>query len=389
MVALRTGILGGTFDPIHTGHVAIAEAALRALKLDRVLLLPSGKPPYKRCRAGRTDRMHMVERAAEGHVGLYPCDIEIRRKGESYAADTLRLLRERWPEDAFTYIIGADALARLGDWYGINEIVRLTGFAVVRRFDSNGEGLEERIHGLAEMLHAQIALTDIDAPPVSSGLVRERAAEGQPLAGLVPPAVEQYIRDRGLYLCDYSERQLLERLKSSITLHRYHHTLGVADTAQRLAARFGVDPARARLAGLLHDCAKSLPYGEMRHLVEVNVPDTDAQELDSEPVLHAPAGMVLARRDYGARDPAILQAIRRHTLGGPDMTAMDALIYVSDFIEPGRRPFEGLERARAAAETDIFEAMRVCASLTVEYLLSRGQTPHPRTLNLLNEHRNP
>ena len=227
-------------------------------------------------------------------------------------------------------------------------------------------------------------ILSIEGLDVSSGIVRERVAAGTTLAGLVPPAVEVYIRENGLYLCDYAEPELLERLKATITLHRYHHTLGVADTAQRLAPHCGVDPMRARLAGLLHDCAKSLPYGEMRRLVAENVPDADEEELDSEPVLHAPAGMVLARRDYGVRDPSILQAIRRHTLGGENMTAMDALIYVSDFIEPGRRPFDGLERARAAAEEDIFRAMRICAELTSGYLAGHGQTPHPRTLKLLN-----
>ena len=188
-----------------------------------------------------------------------------------------------------------------------------------------------------------------------------------------------------MYLRCFCIFRILEKLKKAITLHRYHHTLGVADTAQRLAANCDVDPMRARLAGLLHDCAKSLPYGEMRRLVEENVPDADEAELDAEPVLHAPAGLVLARRDYGVRDAAILQAIRRHTLGGPGMTAMDALIYVSDFIEPGRRPFPGLEDARALAEKDIFAAMALSARLSASYLTSRGKSPHPRTQMVIQQ----
>ena len=202
---------------------------------------------------------------------------------------------------------------------------------------------------------------------------------------LVPEGVSTYIREKGLYLCDYSEAEILERLRSTITLHRYHHTLGVADTAQRLAERYGVDPMRARLAGLLHDCAKSMPYGEMRKIVSENVPDTDELELDAEPVLHAPAGMVVAGRDYGVKDPSILQAIRRHTLGGAGMTAMDALIYVSDFIEPGRRPFPGLEDVRQLAERDIFAAMRMSARLSSGYLIAHGQKPHPKTQSILND----
>ena len=383
---MNTGILGGTFDPIHSGHIAIARAALAALGLDRVLLLPSGQPPYKRIHAGRDDRLEMARLAAAGCEGIEVCDLEVRRAGDSYTVDTMRRLRERCTDDAFTYLIGADALDHLGDWRGIDEIIGQTRFAVIDRQGRDAASTRARAQALAERLNARIEVPGIAGPAVSSGVVRERVATGESIETLVPEGVARYIRERGLYLCEYSEAEILDKLRAAITLHRFHHTLGVADTAERLAPKYGVDPMRARLAGLLHDCAKSLPYGEMRRLVEANVPDTDEQELDSEPVLHAPAGMVLARRDYGVRDPAILQAIRRHTLGGEAMTAMDAVIYVSDFIEPGRRPFEGLERARAAAETDIFEAMRVCARLTTGYLAAHGQTAHPRTLNLLNEH---
>ena len=382
---MQTGILGGTFDPIHLGHIDAAERAMAALGLDRVLVLPSGKPPYKRCHAPRADRMRMVELALAGRGGLCPCDIEIARKGESYTADTLKALRTAYPEDEFTYIIGSDALDTLERWYGIGEIAAETAFAVICRSGRDAEEAAARATALARKLNARIALTGIEGMAVSSGIVRDRTAEGGDIADLVPADVARYIREKGLYLCRYTEAELLEKLGNTLTLHRYHHTLGVVETAQRLAPRYGVDPMRARLAGLLHDCAKSLPYGEMRRLVEAGVPDADESELEAEPVLHAPAGMVLARRDYGVRDPSILQAIRRHTLGGADMTAMDALIYVSDFIEPGRRPFDGLERARAAAETDIFEAMRLCASLTGAFLASRGQTPHPRTLQILQE----
>ena len=372
---MRIGILGGAFDPVHEGHLAVAGAAKAALDLDRVLLLPSGTPPYKRVRASRDERMEMVRLACRGREGLEPCDLECRRPGTTYTVDTMKALRQAHSGDTFVYILGADALKNLDQWRGLDEIARMTGFAAVKR---PGEAWPEALPG-----GVSVTFTDIEGPELSSGDVRRRVAEGGSLAGMVPEAVAEYIRDQGLYLCDYNEDEILERLRKTITLHRWHHTLGVADTAQHLAARCGVDPRRARLAGLLHDCAKSLPYGELRRLTEQYVPDTDEAELDAEPVLHAPAGMVLARRDYGVRDAAILQAIRRHTLGGPDMTAMDALIYVSDFIEPGRRPFPGLETARAAAERDIFQAMGVCARLSADYLISRGQSPQPKTLSII------
>ena len=374
---MRIGILGGAFDPIHLGHVQTAEAALTALKLDRVLMLPSGEPPYKRLRASREQRMAMVKLACAGRPGLVPCDLEVNRPGPTYAADTLRALKALYPQDALIYLLGADALATLHRWRGVQDIVGLCAFAALGR---PGAGSP-----IVFPEGAQVLWPGIEGPDISSGIVRERVARNLPIGDVTPRPVADYIREQGLYLCDFTESELHARLQKTITLHRYHHTLGVADTARQLAPRCGVDPQRARLAGLLHDCAKSLPYGEMVRLVRTFVPDTDPLELDAEPVLHAPAGMVLARRDYGLRDECLLQAIRRHTLGGPGMTAMDALIYVSDFIEPGRRSFPGLEAVRAAAETDIFQALLMSAKLSGDYLISRGQTPHPRTTAMIAE----
>ena len=380
---MKTGILGGTFDPIHGGHMAAAHAALERLSLDRVLMLPSGNPPYKRCHASRADRFHMVEIACGGAAGLVPCDVEIAREGNTYTVETLRALRERYPYDDFVYIIGMDALDGLDQWKGLNAIAKLTAFAVIGRPGWDKQSALAKAKTLAEERGVRIKVTGIEGLTISSVMVRGRVAAGDDVSGLVGPGVAGYIRDNGLYLCEFTEEEILERLRKTLTVHRYHHTLGVADTAERLAAQYGVDPHRARLAGLLHDCAKSLPYGEMRRLVEDCVPDADEQELESEPVLHAPAGMVLAKRDYGVKDRSILQAIRRHTLGGPEMTPMDALIYVADFIEPGRKPFPGLEEVRTLAESDIFAAMRACARLTTDYVASRGHQSHPRTLALL------
>lgn len=370
---MRIGILGGAFDPIHMGHVIAAEAALERLGLDRVLMLPSGEPPYKRVHASREDRMRMVTLACADRPGLEPCDAEIRRPGATYTVDTLRALRKDHPSDIFCYILGRDAAESLPKWRGIGEIASLASFAVI---DRPGFGQIPQVPGL------NIECVPAKCPDISSGRVRERVAAGEDIGGLVPDNVAAYIRAQGLYLCEYTEAEILEKLKKTISLHRWHHTLGVADTALRLAGRYGINPGKARLAALLHDCAKSLPYGEMRRLVQDNVPDTDALELDAEPVLHAPAGMVLARRDYGVNDPEVLQAIRRHTLGGENMTPLDALIYVSDFIEPGRRRFPGLDKVRELAETDIFAAMRLSAGLSNDYLISRGQQPHPKTIAL-------
>ena len=383
---MKIGILGGTLDPVHNGHIDIALAAMSALGLDRVALMPSGDPPHKTRASDKLDRLRMAELATEGHEGLYASDLEIRRSGPTYTVDTLSALTVEHPEVEWVYILGADALNKLDTWREFPRIARLCAFAAVSRPGCDEDLARLRARAIGSCYHTRVDLLNVSGPPLSSTSVRKRVAEGLPVDGCVPPRVADYIRERGLYLCKYGEAQILERLKGMLTDRRFTHTLGVADTAERLAPRCGVDVRRARLAGLLHDCAKSMPLEDMRAMVAEHLPDLDAEELETRAILHAPAGMVLARNLFGVRDPSILSAIRKHTVGDGSMSPMDALIYVSDFIEPGREPFPGLDKARKLAEKDIYRAMCCCAQLTAKHLKSRGQHMHPRTQALLNNY---
>ena len=381
---MKIGILGGTFDPVHNGHIEIAMAAMAALGLDQVALMPSGDPPHKTRATDKLDRLRMAQLAAQDRPGLYVSDLEIRRQGRTYTVDTLSTLAAEHPEVEWTYILGADALNKLDTWKEFPRIARLCAFAAVSRPGCDEDLARLRARAISSCYQTRVDLLPVSGPALSSTTVRKRVAEGLPIDDCVPAQVADYIREKGLYLCKYSEAQILDRLKGMLTWHRFTHTLGVADTAQRLAAGCGVDPLRARLAGLLHDCAKSMPLDEMRESVMKNLLDMDEEELETRAILHAPAGMVMARDVFGVRDPSILSAIRKHTVGDGQMSPMDALIYVSDFIEPGREPFPGLEKARKLAEKAIYRAMVCCAQLTAKHLKSQGRHMHPRSQALLD-----
>ena len=383
---MKIGILGGTLDPVHNGHIEIAMAAMVALGLDQVALMPSGDPPHKSKATDKLDRLRMAEIAVQGRPGLYVSDLEIRRQGRTYTVDTLSNLAVEHPEVEWTYILGADALNKLDTWKEFPRIARLCSFAAVSRPGCDEDLARLRARAISSCYQTRVDLLPVSGPSVSSTTVRRRVAEGLPIDDCVPEQVADYIRQKGLYLCKYSEAQILDRLKGMLTDHRFTHTLGVASTAQRLAPGCGVDPLRARLAGLLHDCAKSMPLDEMRELVAKNLPDIDEEELETRAILHAPAGMVMARDVFGVRDPSILSAIRKHTVGDGQMSPMDALIYVSDFIEPGREPFPGLEKARKLAEKDIYRAMVCCTQLTAKHLKSQGKHVHPRSQALLEHY---
>ena len=381
---MKAGILGGTLDPIHNGHIEIALKAMDVLGLDGVALMPAGDPPHKPRVTDKADRLQMARLAAEAHPGLYASDVEIRRKGRTYTVDTLTALSVERPDVEWTYIIGADTLNTLDSWREFPRIARLCSFAVINRPGCDVELARMKAQAVTACYGTRVTMLPVSGPALSSTKIRRQVAAGEDIEAYVPRSVAEYIREKGLYLCDYSEAQILDKLRDMITPRRYTHTLGVAATAERLAPSCGVDPKRARLAGLLHDCAKSMPLEEMRKLVMENLPDWDEAELKTRQILHAPAGMILARDIFGVRDGRILSAIRKHTVGAGDMSPMDALIYVSDFIEPGREPFPGLEKARKLAEKDIYRAMLCCAELTAKHLRSRGQDIHPRTLNLIS-----
>lgn len=379
---MRIGIMGGTLDPVHIGHIQIAQAAMRALKLDRVMLLPAGDPPHKQHPTQKSDRMRMAELALVAVPAMFASDLEIRREGTTYTVDTLRELRREHPQTEWVYIIGADTLDVLDTWRNFDEVAKMCSFAVVGRADEPAR--PERMAELNALYGASFLPLDFSGPEISSTEIRHMCAEGKDIGRLVPPEVEAYIRDRGLYLSSMSREEILSTLETSLKAGRFTHTLGVAETAVRLAPRYGVNPAMAELAALLHDCAKYLPLKELRILAKKACPDIDEAEMETESVLHAPAGVALAREKFGVRHPEILSAIRKHTLGDKEMSALDALIYTADFIEPNRKSFPGLEEARRLAEADIFAAMLKCAELTSQYVKEQGRKAHPKTMSMLH-----
>ncbi len=380
---MRMGIMGGTLDPVHNGHIAVARAVCRACGLDGVMLLPAGDPPHKQHRADKADRWAMAQLAVGTLDWMSASDLEITRVGTTYTVDTLEQLSAAQPDVEWVYIIGADTVDVLETWRRFDRVAQLCSFAAVGRPGCDSAQSHAHAAQLERAFGARIQFLDVDGPAISSTEIRNRVAANAPIDALTPPAVADYIRRKGLYLCAMTWAEIDHALSETLKPARWRHSLGVAETAMRLAPRYGVDPQRARLAGLLHDCAKSMPCEAMRALVQANVPDADVLEMTTSQVLHAPAGMVVARQKFGVRDPQILSAIRKHTLGGANMTAFEALIYVADVIEPNRAMYDGLARARELAETDIRAAARYCAQMTSDYVRSRHGVLHPRTAEML------
>lgn len=187
---MRRGVFGGSFDPVHQGHLTVAAAAADRLPLDRVHFVPAGQQPFKqgRHRASAADRVAMLE-LATAHDERFVVDRrEVDRDGPSYTVDTLRALQAEFPRDPLVFLLGADAARDLFGWHEAEEIPRLATVVVLTRpgADSPDLSLAHRV-------------LDVPAVEVSATQVRERVARGESITRLVPPAVAQYIENHGLY----------------------------------------------------------------------------------------------------------------------------------------------------------------------------------------------
>ncbi len=216
MSGARVGLLGGTFDPIHLGHLATARAAAGAVGFDRLLFIPSHLPPHRpdRPRASGYHRLQMITLAVADTPGWEPCDIEVTREGPSYTFDTLTALRAREPESQFFFVTGADAFAEIASWWRYPDVLDLAHFVVIARPGTSLAAIRTRLPELAPRMvdcqPAPAAATDWPATPsillvgattpdVSSTDIRGRAARHASLDGLVPAAVARYITDHRLY----------------------------------------------------------------------------------------------------------------------------------------------------------------------------------------------
>lgn len=367
---MRMGILGGTFDPPHSAHVALARAALAGLRLDRLLIVPAGDPPHKKCRVGAVDRLFMAKAAFRDVAGAEVCDLEIGRTGPSYAVDTVRALAAQYPGAALTYILGVDAIEKLPAWAGYDALVRMCDFACVSRSGYDPPPIP-------------MARIEADLPGISSSQVRNMIAEGRDARRLIPGPVADEIANRGFYIADRPEEALIADLGARLSPQRLVHSLGVRDAAAEIARQSGIPPGKARIAGLLHDAAKGLSTGELLALSDQA--GADAWEREFPHLLHAPVGAYLARTRYGVRDSEALLAIRRHTVGGPGMGFLDMAVYAADLIEPNRADFPGLDRLRACAKKDIRQAVVACARQTCAFIEARGGRPHPATAEMISE----
>ena len=383
---MKIGIYGGTFDPPHLGHMEAARAAIAVLGLDRLIFVPAKQPPHKQISkdsAAPEQRLAMTELMADGLLmpGVAEASaVELERPGKSYTSDTLRKLKERFPDDELWLLMGTDMFLTLQNWHESGEIMALAGVAAFARAESDsGEMLEIQGKYLSETYGARVRVIQLPKIyEISSTQVR-RQGTGE---GLWPP-VWGYILRQGLYgvsrsMTALNDADLRAVSYSMIRAKRIAHVRGTEEEAVRLARRWGANEEHARRAAILHDCTKYLDLEEQLALCEQYHVALDDMERKAVKLLHSKTGAALARFVFGEPEE-VWQAIYWHTTGKADMTLLEKVLYIADYMEP-TRDFEGVEKLRKLAYTDLDAAVLLGAEMSVEEMAGRGSPIHPNTL---------
>lgn len=384
----RIGLMGGSFNPIHMGHYDMAQAAMQAAGLSKVLFIPSGLPPHKQIvEATGEKRFQMVTAAIGRDKALVPSRIELDRQGVIYSVDTLLLLKKQYPDSALFFIIGEDTLYELPSWRNFETVLKLCTFLVVPRPQDalRQQSREAALKRLAA-LNARIQAVPMLPRNISSTGIRDSLKQGH-MPDTLSPAVQAYIALNSLYGFPAwidGASPLVDRLFDTLSASRFSHSLSTCLCARELALIHGVDAEKALLAALLHDCAKCFKAERLRLILSENGLTHDPRLLLSGTLMHSLAGEFIAKTEYNIIDPDVLSAIACHTCGKPGMNALDMIIYLADKIEPGRKPYAGLETLRELSRTDLRGAVTASLKSTVQYLQDNRQSIHPMIYDTLD-----
>ena len=383
----RIGIYGGTYNPPHIGHMRAAEYAIEALSLDRLLLIPTGVSPHKEMASGASsaDRLEMLRLSAAGLEKAEVSDIEIRREGRSYTVDTLRQLKAENPGAELVLLMGTDMFLSFLSWREPEQIMKLATLAVFFRGEKGEQTKIEAQKLSLESLGARVELVQNPVTAISSTDLRRMLVFGCADPFLMP-GVDDYIRERGLYGTGKNRKNLsMEELEAEVVAllnpNRVAHVLGCRDCAIELAWLYGENETDAARAGLLHDITKAIDgplqltlcaeYGMILDTFSRKYPKT----------LHALTGSLVARRIFGENEN-VVSAICHHTTGRANMTKLEKIIYIADYVERNR-DFPGVEEMRKLAYTDLDAAVLMGLQSAVAHVRRQGQGLAPATVEAL------
>jgi nicotinate-nucleotide adenylyltransferase len=401
---MKLAILGGSFNPIHLGHLYLADTVLSTLGIDRLILTPANISPFKVHRTGAVaesvspeasgqDRLDMVLASVTADPRIAVDDLELRRGGVSYTIDTLDEIIDRYrPRGKPLLVLGDDAAENFPLWSRAGEIVRKAEIVIARRRSLPASG--------APAFPFPHTSLQNEIMEISSAMVRERISRGKAWRYLVPRGTRLIIEDRGLYglvspaaapglpsggLLSLTAR-VEDAVRGALSPGRFIHSRNTALLARDLARHYGLDGEAAYLAGIAHDMAKDLGRGEILALAEREGPVT-AGERKKPGLLHGRAAAVLLRERLGIHNRDVLEAVSFHTTGRAGMGPLAQTVFIADKIEVSRQDIHPRFRdlAGSAGPADSLERLfQTVLEDNVRWLKQQDLEPAEETLGLLS-----
>jgi nicotinate-nucleotide adenylyltransferase len=397
---MRLAILGSSFNPIHLGHLFLADAVLSELHYDRVVLVPAYRSPFKLAAPNMEDnarnRLEMTAASIAGDPRLTVDDCEIRRGGVSYTVDTIAdIIRRYAPDEKPGLIIGDDLAADFPQWHKSDDILAMADIIIARRLHS----------GALNVPYPCTQITN-NVIEISSGMVREKIAANAAWRYLVPAAARTIIESRGLYgltprPAESPAQSLIIRVEEAaregLSLERFLHSRNTAlmawDLCRRLSAshpEYKLDPELGYLAGIAHDLGKQLSDKELIKLAKRDGAASrtiSRLEKGKPSLLHGRASAVLLRERFNVNNEDVLEAAALHTLGGKNMGPLAKVVYIADKMEVSREKIDPAVRKRAYTEDDLDGIFVMALEQTASWLRAKKITMSEESLRLLEKMR--
>ena len=401
---MKLAILGGSFNPIHIGHLFLADAVLSALKYDRVVLVPAFCSPFKPeagIEGGAGDRLEMIAASIAGDSRLTVDECETERRGVSYTVDTVEdIIRRYQPDGKPGLIIGDDLADDFPRWNRSPDILALADVIIARRVHTGKLNVSYP--------HTQIMNDVMD---ISSAGVREKIAAGAAWRYLVPAAAGVIIGDRGLYGFERGKegrwgqspaRSLIVRVedaaRESLSFDRFLHSRNTALLARDMCSRLGplyaekygteaaaaLDPELGYLAGIAHDLGKQLGVSELMRKAESDGKKISRLEKEKPSLLHGRASAVILRERFSVYNEAVLEAAALHTEGGEDMGPLAKVVYIADKMEVSR-DIDDAARRLVYFDNDLDKIFFMVLSRNIARIRAKKQEISEETLRLLKK----
>lgn len=369
-------VFGGTFNPPHIGHIRLAVNAADRIGADRVIVIPDCIPPHKQANqlASAEERVEMCRASFDFDDRFEISTMEIDRGSKSYTVETLRELKKQNPDAELYLIIGSDMLDSFTQWYCWEELLSLATLVAASR----EKGFEPRLEGFSSEQKNRVIYLENEPFEISSSEIRRGIYFGNEYDNAVSEKTLELIRKRGLYLQDDERYDYL--LKRMLDEKRIFHSRCVSESAARLAEKYGENVEKARIAGLLHDIMKNASDDE--HIEYA--PCLTELEKANRKVWHQFSGEGFLRKNKIITDEEILSAVKWHTTGRADMTRLERIVYVADFISADRE-YRDVDAVRRLADISLEHAMLYTSRYTVQKLVSADVLVHPATLDCYND----